>query len=50
MTADEAIAHAVRLLEAAETDTKLAVDWGAYAGLADSWMIVARLLHDRESE
>ncbi|WP_199553228.1 hypothetical protein [Streptomyces sp. N35] len=47
MTSDEAIAHAARLLHAAETETNLAL-MERLEHLADSWIDVAALLSERE--
>lgn len=47
MTSEEAIANAVRLLRAAETETNLML-MERLEGLADSWLHVAALLRERE--
>lgn len=47
MTADEAIQSAVRLLQAAETETNLAL-MERLDELACSWLTVANLLMERE--
>jgi hypothetical protein len=46
-TVDMAIANAVRLLQWAERETDL-MKMERYERLADSWMNVAGLLHERE--
>lgn len=46
MTADEAVANAVRLLQAAEAETDLAL-LERLGLLADSWIAIAALLADR---
>ncbi|MER7953852.1 hypothetical protein [Streptomyces sp. NPDC096030] len=47
MTADDAIANAVRILQAAETETNLAL-MERLDELACSWLTVANLLRERE--
>lgn len=47
VTCDEAIANAVRLLQAAETETNLML-MERLECLADSWLGVAALLRERE--
>lgn len=48
MTAEEALNNAVRLLQAAETETNLAL-MERLEKLADSWIAVAGLLAQRET-
>lgn len=47
MTSEEAIANAVRLLQAAESELNLPL-MERLEGLADSWLGVAALLRERE--
>lgn len=47
MTADDALANAARLLQAAEAETNLPL-MERLTACADSWIEVARLIVDRE--
>lgn len=47
MTFDEAVGNAARLLQHAENETNLPL-MERLEGLADSWLHLARMMHERE--